>query len=123
MKWFLYAFGILWVASGSAYILYTRQFRAAISPLLKKIDRRVLAVIPFIFGILLILSAPGSSNAWFVRALGILAICKSVFIAASPEDHYKQLMIWYDEKASDQTFRLFGIIAIVIGTAVLSWIQ
>jgi len=123
MKWFLYAFGILWVASGSAYILYTHQFRTTITPLLKNIDRRVLSAIPFIFGILLILSAPESIYAWFVRALGILAICKGVFFAASPQDHYKQLMNWYLEKASDQTFRLFGIIAIVIGTAVLSWIQ
>ena len=123
MDWFLYYFGFFYIGFGTAYILYTDAIRNYLKPILKGIDRRPLSTIPIIFGILLIFSAPSSMHSWFIRALGIAGIIKGIFSAIVPKTHYEILIDWYFEKASDQVSRLFGIIAIILGTIILSWIK
>ena len=54
--------------------------------------------------------------------LGILAMAKGVFIFLNPAGLWDQLTVWYTEKISDQTYRLFGIIALILGTAICSWV-
>jgi uncharacterized protein YjeT (DUF2065 family) len=41
---------------------------------------------------------------------------------SNPRNMYNRLMDWYLDSISDQTHRLFGIITIILGTAVFSWI-
>ena len=123
MKWVLYVFGITWVAFGTSYILYTKQVKDRILPLLRKANPKILSVIPIIFGILLILSAIHSLNSWFIIVLGLLAIIKGLLFIITSKKFYEAVIDWYFEKASDQTSRFVGVIAIIIGTAVLSWIK
>lgn len=122
MKWFLYAISILWIAVGSCAILYTSKTRSVFEKMVKEIDRRIVAVIPFAVGISLILAAPASRVSWVIRLIGFMGILKGVFIFAAPAGVYDKINHWYLNALSDQTHRLWGIIALIFGTAVLSWI-
>ena len=122
MKAFLYVISVLWIALGSCFVLYTTECRKVLVNLLKGVDRRFLAFLPAVFGILLIVSASHVRNPGFVRLLGLLAVAKGVFIFTNPQGLYGQVTEWYLDKASDQTYRFFGIISLILGTAVLSWI-
>ncbi len=123
MKWFLYAVSLLWISAGCCMILYTRETRNVMERFLLQIDRRILSILPIIAGILFILAASASLNPSFIRFLGFMGVAKGVFIFFAPNNLYDQVNNWYLNSISDQTRRLWGVIALVLGTAVLSWIQ
>ncbi len=122
MKWFLYAVSLLWISVGCCMILYTKETRNVMERFLLQIDRRILSILPFIAGILFIFAAPASSNPWFIRFLGVMGVAKGVFIFFDPNNLYDRINNWQLNSISDQTRRLWGIIVLVLGTAVLSWI-
>jgi uncharacterized protein YjeT (DUF2065 family) len=74
-------------------------------------------------GILLLISATASRQSWFIRLFGLLAIIEGAVIFLIPKNLYDELMDWYLNSASNQTYRLFGILSLVFGTAILSWIM
>jgi uncharacterized protein YjeT (DUF2065 family) len=74
-------------------------------------------------GVLLFISASWSLHSWFLRMLGIIAVIKGGIIFFNPKNLYDEMMKWYLNTLSDQTYRFFGIVLIIIGTAVLSWIS
>ncbi len=122
MKWFLYAVSLLWISAGCCMILYTRETRNVMERFLLQIDRRILSVLALIAGILFIFAAPASSNPWFIRFLGFMGVAKGVFIFFDPNNLYDRINNWQLNSISDQTRRLCGIIVLLLGTAVLSWI-
>ena len=123
MKWFLCAISFLWITAGSLSIIYTTESRNVMKRLFEKTDRKILSVFPAIIGILLFISASWSLHSWFLRILGIMAVIKGVIIFINPKNLYDEMMNWYLNSLSDQTYRFFGIVMIIIGTAVLSWIS
>ncbi|MGD9106242.1 MAG: hypothetical protein PVJ87_05370 [Desulfobacterales bacterium] len=122
MKWFLYAISFLWITAGSWFIIYTSESRNVMKRLFNKIDRKALSVFPAIIGILLLISASWSLHSWFLRILGIMAILKAGMVFFNPKNLYDVMTDWYFNSLSDQTYRFLGIVSIIIGTAVLSWI-
>jgi len=50
-----------------------------------------------------------------------LAVIEAGVIFLIPKNRYNELIDWYINSASDQIYRLFGILSIIFGTAVLSW--
>jgi uncharacterized protein YjeT (DUF2065 family) len=68
------------------------------------------------------LAASHARNAGFIRLLGLIGVAKAGFIFANPQGLYEQVNNWLLNSASDQTFRLFGIISLILGTAIMSWI-
>ena len=122
MKWFLYAISVIWIAVGCCIILYTRQSRDVIRKLLKTIDQKFLSILPFIAGILFLFSASATRHPWFIRLFGLIGIIKGVFIFVDPKNLYNKSTDWYLDSLTDQTHRFYGIIAIILGSAVLSWI-
>jgi uncharacterized protein YjeT (DUF2065 family) len=112
MKWFLYAISFLWITAGS-YVM---------KRLFNKIDRKVLSVFPVIIGALLLISASWSLHSWFLRILGAMGIIKGGIVFFIPKNLYDEMTNWYLNSLSDQTHRFLGIVSIIIGTAVLSWI-
>jgi uncharacterized protein YjeT (DUF2065 family) len=122
MKWFLYAISFLWITAGSWFIIYTTESRNVMKRLFEKTDRKVLSVFPAIIGILLLIAASWSIHSWFLRLLGIIAILKGGIIFFNPKNLYDEMMNWYVNSLSDQTYRFLGIVLVIIGTAVLSWI-
>jgi uncharacterized protein YjeT (DUF2065 family) len=122
MKWFLYAISFLWIMAGSWSIIYTTESRNVMKLLFNKINRKVLSFFPAIIGILLLISASWSLHSWFIRILGIMAVIKGGFVFFNPKNLYDKMTDWYLNSLSDQTYRFWGIISIIIGTAILSWI-
>ena len=122
MKWFLYAFSLIWISFGTGIIIYTRESKSIIKSFVKDLDRRILSVLPAIFGVLLIIAASESRHSWFIRLIGILAVLKGGFIYWNPQNLYDRTVNWYLNSVSDQTFRFFGIITLILGTVILSWI-
>jgi len=123
MKWLLYAISFLWITAGAWFIIYTTESRNVMNRLFDKTDRKILSVFPAIIGILLFISASWSLHSWFLRLLGIMAVIKGGIIFFNPKNLYDEMMNWYLNSLSDQTYRFFGIVMIIIGTAVLSWIS
>ena len=122
MKWVLYMISMIWIVFGSFAILYTAQYRDLLKGLLEKANLKIIAIFPSTAGILLLLSSSASHYPWFIRLIGIFAIIKGAFIFSNPNKIANRLNDWYLNSVSDQTYRLFGIITILLGSAVFSWV-
>lgn len=122
MKWFLYAFSLYWIAVGSCAIIYTSEARNVMARMIREVDRRVLSIVAVIAGIAFLFAASASSVPWLIRLFGLLGILKGVYILVVPKNLYDQINNWYLDSFSDQAYRLWGIISLIIGTAVMSWI-
>ena len=122
MKWFLYTISIIWVAIGCCTILYTDETRNMLKAIFNKIDRKIISVFEAIIGILLLFSATMSHHSWLIRLIGFMAVIEGGIIFFIPKNLYDELIDWYLNSASDKTYRLLGIISLIFGTAVLSWI-
>ena len=122
MKWFLYAFSLISIAIGCCTILYTDETKNFIKSIVKGVDLRILSIVPFIAGILFLLSASACRYPWVIRFLGLMALIEGVLAFSNPNNLYGKILDWYLDSLSDQTHRLFGIITIILGTAILSWI-
>ena len=122
MKIIVYLLGFLWVAAGAAAILYTVDYKACLKGVLEKLDRRILALIPAVFGLLLLFAASSTTHGWFVGLIGVLGLAKGVLIYFNPAGLFETSRNWL-YAVSDQGYRLMGIIALVLGTVVISWIQ
>ena len=123
MKSFLYLISIIWIAYGAWQILYTQQCRNITRDLFNESYTKIFGIIAVIVGLLLLLSTGYSLNPVVIGLLGVLALAKGALLFFNPGNIYARVYRWYFESNSDQTFRLFGIIAIVLGTVILSWIK
>ncbi len=122
MKWVLYLISFLWIGGGTCLVLYSQESRAFFRKTLRGVDSSLLSIIPITIGALLIVGAYQSTAFWFITVLGILAIGKGCLFIFNPQKRADRLLSWFLDTASEQTYRLAGIIAIILGTAVLSWI-
>jgi uncharacterized protein YjeT (DUF2065 family) len=122
MRLFLYAISFLCIAIGCCTILYTDETRNLMKRLFKQIDRKFLSVFEVIMGILLLVSATASHHPWFIRLIGLSAVIEGVVIFLIPKNLYDELINWYVDSLSDQTYRFFGALSLIIGTAMLSWV-
>lgn len=122
MEWVLYLFSILWIVFGSFAILYTARHREILKNILETTHLKIIAVIPFTAGILLLLSSSASHYPWFIRLIGLFAVIKGIFIFLNPHGIIHKLNHWYLNTVSDQTCRFYGIMAILLGSAVFSWV-
>ena len=122
MNVFLYAISFLCIAIGCCTILYTDEARNFLKRLFNKIDRKFLSVFEAIMGILLLFSATASHHSWFIRLIGLMAIIEAGIIFLVPKNLYDELINWYVNSLSDQAYRLFGILSLILGIAMLSWV-
>ena len=122
MKWFLYAISLIFIAVGCCSILYTAETKKIVRRIFINIDQKILAALPFTLGFLFILSAPATHIPWLFRVIGLMAVFEGVVFFLIPKDLYDKFMNWYLNYLSDQTYRLSGILGIILGTAFLSWI-
>ena len=122
MSWFLYLVSVAWISMGSCAILYTSETRDILKRSLSAFNRKVLSILPLAFGVLMILAASDSLHPWMVRILGLFGLIKGVIVIANPMSLYEKSIQWFLESVSDQGYRFTGIITIILGTAILSWI-
>ncbi len=122
MKWFLYAISLIYISVGCCSILYTNETKNYVRRIFSNIDQKILSALPFILGILFIPSASTTHIPWLFRLIGLMAVIEGVVFFLIPKDLYEKFMDWYLSSLSDQTYRLSGILGIILGTAFLSWI-
>lgn len=123
MKVIIYLLGFGHIAISTFLILYTRETVAAIQGLFQTYQLRYLSAIPTVFGLLFLISASATTYPWVFRIVGLLAICKAVVAFTNPQKLYSRMLDGYFGNISDQTQRFFGIIGIVFGTVILTWIK
>ena len=123
MKWFLYIISIVWIAYGAWLILYTEQSRHLTRDLFTEGNSKIFGIVAAVAGLLFLLSTAHTLNPMAIGLLGILAMAKGALLFFNPGNIYARISRWYFESNSDQSLRLFGIIALVLGTVVLSWIK
>ena len=121
MKIILYAFSLIYLATGVCMILYTDETRNVFKQLVQ-MGLKAMSVVAFVMGLLLIVAAGASHYPWFLRVVGLLALAEGVLLIMNPRDIMSTIYDWYLEQASDQTFRATGIITVIFGTALISWI-
>ena len=121
MKIILYAFSLIYLATGVCMILYTDATRNVFKQLVQ-MGLKTMSVIAVVMGLLLILAAAASHYPWVLRIVGVLALAEGVVLFINPQDIMGKIYDWYLEQASEQTFRATGIITVIFGTALISWI-
>ena len=122
MKYIVYLLGFLWIAAGAVAILYTDDYKAYFKGLMTRLKPMWLAMIPAVFGLLLLFAASSTTHGWFIGLIGVLGIVKGLLIYFNPGGIFEFGKKWM-ESLSDHGYRLIGIIALVLGTVVISWIQ
>jgi len=119
----LFIVSILWIAAGTAMIIYTRGIRTFWGRLLNRDNYKWLAVIPAGFGFLLLASVFYYPELlWLSLILGLLALLKGAYIIFGPSRQVKSLFDWWVNNPSDGTLRLFGLFTFILGSAFLSYI-
>ena len=119
----LYVLAILWIVIGTFLVLYTESTQEVLKKLFFTDHFRWLAALPLIFGILLVVGAFSHKEMfWLVFVLGVLGILKGVFLIIGPSVQIKRLLDWWFHKASERTIRLNGLISVILGTAILSYL-
>jgi len=121
MKWFIYLFSVVWIASGGFLILHTDRCRELMGKAFERMGRVPMAVTAAIIGLLLVLSARSSLNTGVIVLIGILAMAKGVVFFLNPNQIFEKTRRWWLEDAADPTYRLAGIITLILGTALFSW--
>ena len=121
MKIVLYAFSLIYLATGVCMILYTDETRNVFKSLVQ-MGFKAMSVVAVVMGLLLILAASASHYPWVLRIVGVLALAEGALLFINPQDIMGKIYDWYLEQASEQTFRATGIITVIFGTALISWI-
>jgi len=123
MRAIVYILGFGHIAIFTCLILYTKEAVEAIRSMYQKFPLRYMSAIPALFGFLLLISAATTIYPWLLRLIGVLALCEAAVAFSNPHKIYSRMLDWYFTKVSDQTQRLFGIIGVIFGTALLGWIK
>jgi uncharacterized membrane protein YidH (DUF202 family) len=119
MEWFLYVFGILWLAAGACSILFPETIRLVFTKTAENTPHRILAIIAAIIGLLLLISSPHAGYPVFFIVLGGIALVKGILLWFNPLKLYEKSIRWYLHDTSDFFFNLLGIIMLIFGTAVM----
>jgi uncharacterized membrane protein HdeD (DUF308 family) len=115
MEAVLYVVGALWIVVGSFVVLYTEKARRWSRAILRAISLKAVALLAIVTGVLLMLSAPWSHSLWLVEALGALALIEGALLLLLRGERGDWLSNWWMERASDVTWRLGGLIGVILG--------
>ena len=122
MKIFVYFLGFGYIAISSILILYTRETVDFFKKILQSYQLKYMSILPAIFGILFLAAAPATVYPWLFIIFALIAFAEAALAIADPKKLYSRFLNWYFD-VPDQTQRLFGIIGIVFGTVILTWIK
>lgn len=123
MKVIVYLLGFGCIACCSCLILFTRETVNGFKGMFQTYQLRYLSAIPALFAVLFLVSAPAVKYPWIFWIIGVLSVIEALVAFFNPQKIYSRMLDWYFGNASDQTHRLFGIIGVIFGTVILTWIQ
>lgn len=123
MRIFLAILSLMWVALGAMLILYTDNVRSFFKKLFAEANIRLLAVVPLAIGLLCLLASFSQGHMFLlVFILGLLAVLKGVYLLLGPLPQIRNLLEWWFDRAGETTIRMWGIITLVLGIAVFSYV-
>ncbi|TSA56682.1 MAG: hypothetical protein D4R45_00430 [Planctomycetaceae bacterium] len=123
MKILLGVISILWIVEATFLIIYTEGTRKFMEKAVIKMNVKVMAILALLFGLIFIVAAFYIKDMfWLAFILGMIAIMKGVYLFVAPPTQVKALLEWWFHKASGETIRVMGLIAIILGTAILSYL-
>jgi len=121
MAWFLFIMSIIYIAFGCSAILAPRETKENMRLLTEKGDRRIWAAVAGIAGILFLFSYSASSHPWIIVLVGVLALIKGGVFFVNPGGIYEKTLQWYYGDQSEETYRIHGIVALILGTVIFCW--
>jgi len=117
----LYVISILWIGTGFSLVIYTEKSKEFLQKLYPSDIIRWIALIPLAVGLILVTGAFLYKNIfWLALILGVIVLAKGLYLAFGPSSQLKTLWDWWFIKTGDKTIRLFGLISLVLGVALLS---
>jgi uncharacterized protein YjeT (DUF2065 family) len=123
MKILIFLIALAWISAGSFLILYTPETREWYRGIIARVNMRHLAAGPFIVGLILLVGAFSGGQFFAVLFfLGLLALAKGAFLALCPLPKIQALTDWWLDQASERTLRLWGIVVLIIGIALFSYL-
>ena len=123
MKWILVFVAIFWIVLGTWANLYPAQVHGRLRSFVGGINPRWAAILAMVVGIMLVMAAPVSSQgSGFVRLLGFVAMAKAVLVAVLPRQTYQRLLDWWFAPAREQSWRVYGLVMLVLGVVLFSWL-
>ena len=121
MKWFLYFMSLSLVFAGSMFILYTPWLKNLLQKLLNSCNLRWLFPLPLLLGALFIVSKDLLPYPFVALVLGILLLLKGISLLLAPRQ-IDAIGKWWLDKAQDITYRFWGIIILILGITLFSWL-
>lgn len=122
MKWFLYFMSIYFIVAGATFILYTDWAKRLFQKMSSCFNFRWFSPLPLIIGVLFILSRDLTHHPCLILTLGILAMGKGIYLLLSPKKHIDTMINWWIIEVQDITYRFWGIIILILGITLFSWI-
>ncbi|MCU0588743.1 MAG: hypothetical protein MUF52_11380 [Syntrophobacteraceae bacterium] len=123
MRAFFFALSLAYISLGTMMVLYSDQTRAHVRSLLNRFSLRTLAAVPAAFGVILIVGAFSVREVFgLALILGILGLAKGVYLAFGPLAQIERVRDWWLDEAGDIVVRLTGLVAFLLGAAILSWL-
>jgi hypothetical protein len=121
MVWYLYIVAILFIAKGSFLVLHTEKALELSEMILEKGSYRVWGIAGAAFGIMLCVASFWSGVVWFLFLLGLMFAGIGMFMFLGEEEKVRPLLTAWSS-ISSAGLRMWGLILVVTGTAILSWI-
>jgi uncharacterized protein YjeT (DUF2065 family) len=118
MVWFLFFIALVYVMFGTLALFATRFTREQYIGRLKIGDPRKWSPLPLVAGILFLLSASASSQVTFIVVLGLLVLLKGLVFLFGPREKVKRMIEWWLQ-GSDKAYRVYAVVAIGLGVAIL----
>lgn len=117
MKIFLWIISVLWIIFGISALISPAGLKKFYTGLIKPVKR--LSILPLTAGLLFFWAAPASSLGWFIRLLGVMGLIKGLFFLLCPISMLKATLNWW-LNASSKTYRLYGILVLLMAGLVIS---
>lgn len=114
MKWYIVLVGLFWIVIGLMLLAATKKTMLTVTNLIKNTRRQTLGLTSLIFGVLLLISASSTQEAWFVSALGIIACLKGASIVLVSEQKMKEVLEWW-MGAPELVHKGWGALILILG--------
>ena len=121
MVWFLYIVAIIFIATGSFLVLHTERALELSEVFIEKGSHRIWGIAGATFGVLLSVASFWSGVVWFLFLLGLMFAGIGMFLFLGEEQKVRPLLRTWSSMSSTG-LRLWGLIMVVTGTAILSWV-
>lgn len=121
MVWFLYLVAVLFIAKGSFLVLHTEKALELSEAVIEQGNHRIWGIAGTTFGVLLAVASFWSGVVWFLFLLGLMFAGIGLFIFLGEDEKVQPLLKTWSS-LSGTGLRMWGLILVVTGTAILSWI-